>query len=251
MKASPRSGPNGSKPIHSHRPTPGSTADPPRHDSRPPKSKAKWFDNLSRQGNHVPISFPDARFPARWMQQPLRQAASQIQKEAVQFLCHAFRELLGAAGAGKTGTAGFLLPVCHWRCRRIITRQNHCAPFQLIDTLLGRSIDPAHVVATAGRKRQSWHAGQVAKGLNSCSKLRLAMYSKTNHSGLLEQAASVGQRPLIQGALQRSVASLRIAVRRHRTTGSQHSRFDQEQAWFAVAKPVFGIQGSQGMSSLA
>ena len=221
------------------------------------QSKAKWFDNLSRQGVYVPISFPDARFFPRWMQQRAEQSGVKLQKEAVQFLCHAFEgNLLGAAQElEKLALLDLPQPLGLLALQENVTRQNHFTPFQLIDTLLEGKVNRAQRMLLQLRG-EGVEAGMLvwslAKELEQLLKLRLAMQQGKPLAPLLEQARIWQSRqPLIQGALQRldlHQLQLLIAV----TAQLDHSirRFDQEQAWLLLQSLCLGFKDPKALEFL-
>jgi DNA polymerase-3 subunit delta len=221
------------------------------------QTKAKWFDNLSRQGTYVPVAFPDARFFPRWMQNRARLNGIKLQSEAVQFLCHAFEgNLLGAAQElEKLALQDLPQPIGLLTLQQHVMRQNHFTPFQLIDTLLEGKVNRAQRMLLQLRD-EGVEAGMLAwalaRELEQLLKLRLAMQQGKAVGPLLEQAKVWQSRqPLLQAALQRlDVRQLQTLIALTVRLDEAVRRFDQEGAWLLLQSICPGFKDPQALEFL-
>ena len=221
------------------------------------QSKAKWFDNLSRQGVYVPISFPDARFFPRWMQNRAQQIGVKLQKEAIQFLCHAFEgNLLGAnQELEKLALLNLPQPLGLLALQENVTRQNHFTPFQLIDTLLEGKVNRAQRMLLQLRGEgveAGMLAWSLARELEQLLRLQLALQQGKALGPLLEQARVWQSRqPLLQGALQRlDLAHLQGLIAVTARLDQAVRRFDQEEAWLLLQSLCLGFRDRKALEFL-
>lgn len=205
------------------------------------QTKAKWFDNLSRLGVHVPVAPPDSRHFPRWMQQRFAQAGLQAEPDAIRFMCHAFEGNLLAVSQEieKLGLLGLPQPLGLEQLKACITQHNHFTPFQLIDTLLAGKLNRAQRILFQLRD-EGVEAGMLswalARELDLLTGLRLGLDRGETVGTLLEQAKVwSNRRPLFQQALQRlSSRRLRRLLAMAVALDEAVRRFDQEQAWLLL-----------------
>ncbi len=221
------------------------------------QSKAKWFDNLSRQGVYVPIAFPDARFFPRWMQNRAQQVGIKLQQEAIQFLCHAFEgNLLGAAQElEKLALLALPQPISLLALQENVTRQNHFTPFQLIDTLLEGKVNRAQRMLLQLRGEgveAGMLAWSLARELEQLLRLRLALQQGKALGPLLEQARVWQSRqPLLQGALQRlDPPHLQLLIAVTARLDQAVRRFEQEEAWLLLQSLCLGFRDRKALEFL-
>ncbi|MFC3912059.1 DNA polymerase III subunit delta [Pseudaeromonas sharmana] len=213
------------------------------------QTKAKWFDNLSRQGVYIPINFPDSRFFPRWMQQRAQLNGLKLQPDAVQFMCHAFEgNLLGAAQElEKLALLNLSQPLGLLQLQENVTRQNHFTPFQFIDTLLDGKVNRAQRMLLQLRG-EGVEAGMLAwalaRELEQLLMLRLACDHGQALGPLLEKARVWSSRQaLYQQALQRLTTErlhqlIAVTVQLDRAI----RRFETEEAWLLLQSLSLGFR---------
>ncbi len=221
------------------------------------QTKAKWFDNLARQGVYIPIAFPDARFFPRWMQNRAQQIGIKLQKEAIQFLCHAFEgNLLGTnQELEKLALLALPQPIGLLTLQENVTRQNHFTPFQLIDTLLEGKVNRAQRMLLQLRGEgveAGMLAWSLARELEQLLRLQLAIQQGKALGPLLEQARVWQSRqPLLQGALQRlDLAHLQLLIAVTARLDQAVRRFDQEEAWLLLQSLCLGFRDRKALEFL-
>ena len=213
------------------------------------QSKAKWFDNLSRQGVYIPINFPDSRFFPRWMPQRAQLHGLKVQPEGIQFLCHAFEgNLLGAAQElEKLALLKLPQPIGLLQLQESVTRQNHFTPFQFIDTLLEGKVNRAQRMLLQLRDEgvePGMLAWALARELEQLLMLKLASDGGQPLAPLLEKARIWSSRqPLYQQALQRLNSSqlqqlIAVTVLLDRAV----RRFETEEAWLLLQSVSLGFR---------
>jgi len=212
------------------------------------QSKSRWFTALNEQGVHIPVSFPDARFFPRWMQNRCQQHGIRVSSDGLTFLCHAFEGNLLAAAQEleKLALLNIPSPIA------LETLQNAFDPFQWMDTLLdGKSQRGLRMLLQLRQEgvEPGFLCWTIAKDIELLWSLRQAQDARQSLAPIFQYAKTWQnrQQKLTQALQRLSATQIQDMLQMLTELDRSIRTFDNDAAWLWLETLTLAFRGTNSL----